>query len=281
VRNIRNMLAQGRQQLRQAMASLQNNAGINGASGSKRQQTGHKRHDEEFADCLREYQELGPAFHADMSFKDFCTIKHPEWYEPQVSVDKKVKVPRKKANGAYGEETPSTDVEDSTSYLNSDAHDNEDVREQLDGQDDSACSSSSLSGSVEDPTLQYSGDTCEDSYVLALRHDEIRRLDDLPLGVDMASRKSCMEDDELPMMTVTHFPSSQTPMTAMTHEDISGISDTIEEPCVGIIHKGHMDPQIQEERHDLEPVDYIHTYQYEESESPLLESSIVRSGCGD
>jgi hypothetical protein len=108
VRNIRNMLAQGRQQLRQAMASLQNNAGINGASGSKRQQTGQKRHDEEFADCLREYQELGPTFHADMSFKDFCTVKHPEWYEPQVSVDKKVKVPRKKANGAYGEETPST-----------------------------------------------------------------------------------------------------------------------------------------------------------------------------
>jgi hypothetical protein len=111
--------------------------------------------------------------------------------------------------------------------------------------------------------------------VLALRHDEIRRLDDLPLGVDMASRKSCMEDDELPMMIVTHFPSSQTPMTVMTHEDISGISDMIEEPCVGIIHKGHMDLQIQEERHDLEPVDYMHTYQYEESESPLLGSLLL------
>jgi hypothetical protein len=36
-----------------------------------------KGHDEEFADCLREYQELGSTFHADMSFKDFCTIKHP------------------------------------------------------------------------------------------------------------------------------------------------------------------------------------------------------------
>jgi hypothetical protein len=32
--------------------------------------------------------------------------------------------------------------------------------------------------------------------VLALRHDEIRRLDDLSVGVDMASRKSCMENDE-------------------------------------------------------------------------------------
>jgi hypothetical protein len=40
--------------------------------------------------------ELSEAFYAAMSFKDVCTIKHPEWYEPQVSVDKKVKVPREK-----------------------------------------------------------------------------------------------------------------------------------------------------------------------------------------
>jgi hypothetical protein len=66
----------------------------------------------------------------------------------------------------------------------------------LDGQYDSACPSSSPSSNVEDSTLQHSSDTCKDSYVLALRHDEIRRLDDLPIGVDMASRKSCMEDDE-------------------------------------------------------------------------------------
>jgi hypothetical protein len=79
VRNIHNMLAKGRQQFWQAMTSLQNNRGINGASGSKRQQTGQKSHDEEFVDCLREYQKLGPTFLADMSFKDFCTIKHPEW----------------------------------------------------------------------------------------------------------------------------------------------------------------------------------------------------------
>jgi hypothetical protein len=102
-----------------------------------------------------------------MSFKDFCTIKHPEWYEPQVSVDKKVKVPRKKVlvfkdsdaskieddgtttsstplalsyeahntsahdgqvDGAHGEVSQSIDVEDSTSYLSSDAHDDEGVR---------------------------------------------------------------------------------------------------------------------------------------------------------
>ena len=60
---------------------------------------------------------------------------------------------------------------------------------QLDGKDDSACSSSSLSGSVEDSTLQQSGDTCEDSHVLALRYDEIRRSYDLPLGVDMDFRE--------------------------------------------------------------------------------------------
>ena len=92
MRNIHNMLAKGRQQFWQAMTSLQNNTRINGASGSKRQQTGQKRHDEEFANCLGQYQELGTKFHADMSFKDFWTIKHPEWYEPQLSGDKKGKV---------------------------------------------------------------------------------------------------------------------------------------------------------------------------------------------
>jgi hypothetical protein len=145
----------------------------------------------------------------------------------------------------------------------------------LDGQDDSACPSSSPSGNVEDSTLQHSGDTYEDSYVLALRHDEIRRLDDLPIGVDMASRKSCMEDDELPMMSEPHFSSSQSPMLATTHEDISGILDMVEEPCVGIVHKGHMDLQTQEERYGLEIVNLTHTYQYEESESPLLEIPLM------
>ena len=40
---------------------------------------------------------------------------------------------------------------------------------------------------------------------------------------------------------------------------------------MGIVHKGHIDLQTQEERHDLETVDLTHIYQYEESESPLLE----------
>jgi hypothetical protein len=112
---------------------------------------------------------------------------------------------------------------------------------QLDGQDDNTYPSSSPLGNVEDSTLQHSGDTCEDSYVLAHRHDDIRRLDDLPMGVDMASRKSCMENDEIPMRSEPHFSSSQSPMLATTHEDISGIPDMVEEPYVGIVHKEHMD----------------------------------------
>jgi hypothetical protein len=126
-------------------------------------------------------------------------------------------------------------------------------------------------GNVEDSTFQHSGEICEDSYVLALRHDEIRRLDDLPMGVDMASRKSCMEADELPMMSEPHFSSSQSPMLATIHEDISGIPDMVEEPCVRIVHQGHMDLQTQEEGHDWETVDLTHTYRYGERESPLLE----------
>jgi hypothetical protein len=78
--------------------------------------------------------------------------------------------------------------------------------------------------------------------VLAPRHDEIKMLGDLPLGVDMTSRKSCMGDDEPPMeWSVTHSSPSQSPMLATTHEDISGIQDVVEEPCVVIEHKGHLD----------------------------------------
>jgi hypothetical protein len=109
------------------------------------------------------------------------------------------------------------------------------------GHDDSEYPSYSPLGNVGDSTLQHSGDTCEDSYVLALRHDKIRRLDDLPMGVDMAFRKSCMENDELPMMEEPHISSSWSPMLATTHEHISGIPNMVEEPCVGIVHKEHMD----------------------------------------
>jgi hypothetical protein len=107
---------------------------------------------------------------------------------------------------------------------------------QLDGQDDSTCALAVISHSVDDLTLQQSGDTSRDLHVLARRHDEI------------------------PMMTVTHLSYFQTPMIATSHEDISGISDTTEEPCVRDAHHGHMDPQTQEERHDLETMDLIHAY---------------------
>jgi len=35
--------------------------------------------------------------------------------------------------------------------------------------------------------------------VLAPRHDEIQRLDDLPLGVNTTSREPCIGDEDLPM----------------------------------------------------------------------------------
>jgi hypothetical protein len=120
----------------------------------------------------------------------------------------------------------------------------------LEGQDDSTYSLAVISHSVDELTLQQSGDTSRDPHVLAPRHDEI------------------------PMMTVTHLSSFQTPMIAMTHEDINGISDTIEELCVRDAHHGHMDPQNQEERHDVLTIDLTHTYQYEESESLFSETPL-------
>jgi hypothetical protein len=90
--------------------------------------------------------------------------------------------------------------------------------EQWDGQDDRTCVSAIISHIVDDLTPQQSGDTSEDSQVLSPR----------PNG--------------LPMMTVTHLSSFHTPMIAMPHEDISGISNMIEESYVRDAHKGHRDP---------------------------------------
>ena len=53
----------------------------------------------------------------------------------------------------------------------------------------------------------------------------------------------------------------------MTHEDISGIVDIVVDPYVRIAHLRQVDLH---ERHDLETVDFTHTYQYQESEWPLL-----------
>jgi hypothetical protein len=89
---------------------------------------------------------------------------------------------------------------------------------QLDGQDDSTYTLAAISHSVDDLTPQQSGDTSGDSHVLAPR------------------------PDELPMRTVTHLSSVQTPMIATTYEDISGILDMMEGSCVRDAHQGHMDP---------------------------------------
>jgi hypothetical protein len=130
---------------------------------------------------LREYQELSATFHADMSFKDFCTIKHPEWYEPQVSVDKKVKVPRKKVDGAYGEVSQSTDVEDSTSYLSSDAHDDEGV----------------LAPKYDEDSMPYPiYDTYGDASMIVPKYDEDWVFEKLSCDIDLSSQEPCMEDDK-------------------------------------------------------------------------------------
>jgi hypothetical protein len=90
---------------------------------------------------------------------------------------------------------------------------------QLDGQDDNTCSLFSLSDSVEDSTLQHSGDTCGDSYVLA------------------PGMRSCVGDTVPPMeLSITRFLPSQIFMIDMTQEDISHIPDMVEEPCVRIVH---------------------------------------------
>jgi hypothetical protein len=72
-------------------------------------------------------------------------------------------------------------------------------------------------------------------------HEEDQRLGDPPLDVVM---RSCMGDNVPPMeLSVTRSLPSQTLMIDMTHEDISGILDVVEEPCVVIEHKGHGDLQ--------------------------------------
>jgi hypothetical protein len=53
--------------------------------------------------------------------------------------------------------------------------------------------------------------------------------------------------DDLPMRVVTHLSPFQTPMIAMSHEEISGTSYVMDEPSVRVAHHGHVDPQIQEE----------------------------------
>jgi hypothetical protein len=117
------------------------------------------------------------------------------------------------------------------------------VDRQLDGQDDGTSVSVDISHTIDDLTPQQSGDTSEESHVLALK------------------------DDELPMRVVTHMTHVQTPMIATSHEDISGTSGMMDEPSVRDAHHGQVDPQIQEEVQDIHEIDPTHTGQSEEMES--------------
>jgi hypothetical protein len=82
-------------------------------------------------------------------------------------------------------------------------------------------------------------------------------------------------NDQPPMVVVTHLSSFQISMIATSQEDISGMSDMMEEPSVRDAHHGCMDPQIQEETQDVQIVDPTLTDQDEEIESPLLETPLV------
>ena len=84
----------------------------------------------------------------------------------------------------------------------------------MDGQDDSPSVSEDMSHTIDDLTPQQSGDTSEESHVLAPR------------------------DDELPMGVVTHLSPVQTPMIATSHEEISGTSSMMDELSVKDAHHG-------------------------------------------
>jgi hypothetical protein len=75
-----------------------------------------------------------------------------------------------------------------------------------------------ISHVIDDLAPQQSGDTSEDSHVLAPRVDE------------------------LPMRAVTHLSPFQEPMVATSQEGTSSMSDMMEEPCVRDAHHGHVDP---------------------------------------
>jgi hypothetical protein len=84
-----------------------------------------------------------------------------------------------------------------------------------------------------------------------------------------------LRDDELPMRVVTHLSPFQTPMIARSHEEISGMSDLMDEPIVRVAHHGHVDPPSHEEMQGVQIGDLTHTDQLEEIESQLLETSLV------
>jgi hypothetical protein len=75
-----------------------------------------------------------------------------------------------------------------------------------------------MSHTIDVLTAQQSGDTSEESHMLAPK------------------------DDELPMGAVTHVTPVQTPMIATSDEDISGTSGMMDEPSVRDAHHGQVDP---------------------------------------
>jgi hypothetical protein len=86
------------------------------------------------------------------------------------------------------------------------------VDRHLDRQDDSPSVSADTSHTIDDLTPQQSGDTSEESHMLAPR------------------------DDELPMGSMTHVTPVQTPMIATLDEEISGTSGMMDEPSVRDAH---------------------------------------------
>jgi hypothetical protein len=71
------------------------------------------------------------AFHTTMSFKDFFTIQHPEWYKPQVSMEKKVNVSRKKVLVYEDSNTSKNEENVDSSFVSSPANEHMDSRESL------------------------------------------------------------------------------------------------------------------------------------------------------
>jgi len=171
-------------------------------------------------DFLGECMALSDAFNAIMSFKDFYTIKHPKWYEPQVSLDNKVKVPRKKVlvfednyaskiedddtktsciglvfsyeacststhdghvDGAHNEVSQSIYFEYSTSHLNSDSHDDESVEEP---------------NYDEDLIPYHIYDTYDIADMIIPKYDEDWVFENLLWDMDPSSLEQCMEDDK-------------------------------------------------------------------------------------
>jgi hypothetical protein len=256
---------------------------------------------EEIIYCDEEYQALSETFRAQVTFQQFVSIKNPRWSKDEVALwAKKMEevnywssIAKENRAKAVKEVDTSPHASRELCYSCKEPWEQDHrcrgkgrvhyIEVHYDSDEKDVYEDAALDASLEQSqdSCAFDGQSddqgaCEGADVFAPRHDEIQRLDDPPLGDDMTSREPCVGEEELPMeLSVAQSLPSQTLMIDMTQEDISGILDVVEEPCVVFEHKGHMDLQTQEERHDLEPVDYIHTYQYGESESPLLGSPLI------